>query len=214
MFTAEDWQARFNQQSAIDRRPTRLPHWRRRLPLLLGATCLAAGLALSANAGWMQAKAWLAQHLIAAAWTQTLGGERGVGPWPWADTWPVAKLTTPKGDNLYVLEGLTGHALAFGPGFMSASHMAGEPGTMVVAGHKDSHFRFLEHLQTGDVIGIQTQDGEQLRYRVAGFRIADSREQRIAIDHQHDELMLVTCYPFGASHYGSPWRYVVTAERA
>lgn len=213
MFTAEDWQDPATRRPGTDHRPARLRNRRRRVLALLGATCLAAGLVLSANAGWMQAKAWLAQHLIAGAWAQTLDGESGVRPWPWADTWPVAKMTTPKGDDLYVLEGLTGHALAFGPGFMSASHMAGEPGTMVIAGHKDSHFRFLEELRTGDFIGVQTQDSSQWRYRVTGFHIADSREQRIVIDHQHDKLMLVTCYPFGASHYDSPWRYVVTAER-
>src|SRR5258708_13003664 len=45
---------------------------------------------------WIQAKAWLAQSLIAHAWTRTLSGERQAKPWPWADTWPVARLTRPR----------------------------------------------------------------------------------------------------------------------
>ena len=45
---------------------------------------------------WIQAKAWLAQSLIAHAWARTLSGERQAKPWPWADTWPVARLTVPR----------------------------------------------------------------------------------------------------------------------
>src|SRR5688500_11563212 len=45
-----------------------------------------------ANGAYIHAKAWLAQRLIASAWARTLEGEREVKPWPWADTWPVARL--------------------------------------------------------------------------------------------------------------------------
>src|SRR5882762_7872122 len=66
---------------------------------------------------WIQAKAWLAQSLIAHAWTRTLSGERQAKPWPWADTWPVARLTVPRlGIERYVLAGADGAAMAFAPG--------------------------------------------------------------------------------------------------
>lgn len=191
-------------------RPVHLRHW---LPRAVGVACLVGGAALFAHAGYLQAKAWLAQYLIADAWHETLAGGRHVRPWPWADTWPVARLTTPDGDNLYVLEGFTGQALAFGPAWLPASRMAGQGGAMVIAGHKDSHFAFLEHVKRNDIFTVQTADGALHRYRVSSFRIADSRTAQLPMDAHHDELVLVTCYPFGAFHYGSPYRYIVRAQR-
>lgn len=176
------------------------------------AALLGAG-ALSAHAVWMQAKAWLAQHLIADAWRETLAGEQAVRPWPWADTWPVARLTTPDGDPLYVLSGLSGHALAFGPARPAAGPAAGEPGTTVIAGHKDSHFRFLRTLAVGQVFTIQTASGQTLRYRVQRTRIADSREESLPVHPERDDVVLVTCYPFGAGRYDSPLRYLVRGQR-
>ncbi len=35
-----------------------------------------------ASGTYIHAKAWLAQQLIASAWTRTLEGEREVKPWP------------------------------------------------------------------------------------------------------------------------------------
>lgn len=180
---------------------------------IMGAGCILGGLLLFSNAGYLQAKAWLAQYLIADAWTETLQGARHVRPWRWADTWPVARLTTPSGRRLYVLNSLSGQSLAFGPGFMPASQMAGLPGTMVIAGHKDSHFAFLEYLNIGDVLLVQTSEGKKHRYRVKAARVADSRHDGIRLDRKEDELMLTTCYPFGSGTYNSPYRYVVEAVR-
>lgn len=182
-------------------------------PALLATVLLLAGGAVLARAGWMQAKAVLAQYLIHNAWSRTLAGAEQVRPWPWADTWPVARLTTPDGEHLYVLEGLTGHALAFGPARLAAGYQAGRAGTMVVAGHKDSHFRFLRNLEHNDLLRVQTASGQQYGYRVRALRVADNRVDQMELDHERDELMLVTCYPFGSGDYDSPWRYIVRAER-
>ena len=195
-------------------RATRGAGQRHRWAAVLAAGCLLASAALFGHAGWMQAKAWLAQQLIAQAWSQTLAGESRVKPWPWADTWPVARLTTPAGDRLYVLAGMTGHALAFGPARMAASHPPGRAGSTVIAGHKDSHFRFLEGVERGQRLRVQTPAGRVYDYRVEAVRVADSRAERLVLDHSADELMLITCYPFGAGDYDSPLRYVVRAVRA
>ena len=88
--------------------------WRQCLVLLLAL----AGMQQLAGAGLIKAKAWLAPVLIERAWLASLDnpGAR-VKPWPWADTWPVARLRVPaEGVDLLVLEGDSGNALAFGPG--------------------------------------------------------------------------------------------------
>lgn len=64
------------------------------------------GLVLVAQGLWIPAKAVLAQVLLQYAWTQTVdaGGPNGTDPaaihrpWPWADTWPVARLRAPAHD--------------------------------------------------------------------------------------------------------------------
>src|SRR3989441_91271 len=87
---------------------------------------------------WIQAKAWLAQSLIAHAWARTLSGERQAKPWPWADTWPVARLTVPRlGIERYVLAGADGAAMAFGPGHVSGTPLPGEAGNSVIGGHQN-----------------------------------------------------------------------------
>ena len=66
---------------------------------------------------WIHAKAMLAQSLLETAWSETLRTGKEVKPWPWADTWPVARLTVPRlGIRRIVLAGASGSSLAFGPG--------------------------------------------------------------------------------------------------
>lgn len=182
-----------------------------------GATVLAlllfGGYHLS-GAGLIQAKAWLAPHLIERAWQRTLlAGLEGQRPWPWADTWPVARLQLPhRGVDRFVLAGDSGNALAFGPGHATASVAPGETGTVVIGGHRDTHFLFLRDVMIGEVITLQLPNGARRRYRVARTRVVDASRETLRRDTRNDALLLVTCYPFDALLPGGPLRYVVTAE--
>lgn len=173
---------------------------------LLATAALFAG-----QATWLQAKATLAQWLIASAWQQTLIDGTPQRPWPWADTWPVARLQAPSGEVHYVLDSVSGEALAFGPGHLPASVAPGQPGTTLIAGHQDSHFAFLAVLQGGDEIQLQAMDGRQFSYRVTDIRVVDSRQQQMSLQYEQAELRLVTCYPFNSLQSGGPLRYVVSA---
>lgn len=177
--------------------------------------CALLGAALLVDGFWIQGKAVLAQWLIARAWQQTLATGKPVPPWRWADTWPVARLRFDRGGtNLFVLEGANGGALAFGPGHMVNTAMPGEPGTSVVAGHRDTHFRVLSTLAAGDRFSVQTRDGKWQHYKVDSFDIVDTRQHPVwAISPARDEIQLVTCYPFDAIVPGGPLRYIVTAVR-
>ncbi len=183
--------------------------WWQRLAL---ACLLAAGL-LSGHAAYMHAKAWLAQYLIADAWQHTLAGDKHVKPWSWADTWPVAKLTTPAGNELYVLAGLTGESMAFGPAMPVNGIAPGHKGTTIIAGHKNTVFRFLEDVKVGQVFSLQVSSGQVFRYRVTSLDIANSQYETIPMQTARDALLLITCYPFGTGHWDSPLRYLVKAVR-
>ena len=161
---------------------------------------------------WIHAKARLAQYLIADAWRKTLATGKRVKPWPWADTWPVARLQMKDTVDLYILEGANGSALAFGPGHMQGSSYPGTEGVSVVAGHRDTHFRFLQQLVTGDLLSVTTLSGETSSYRVAYQHIANSEQAPLRVDSDASQILLITCYPFDALRAGGPLRYVVTAE--
>jgi sortase A len=187
-------------------------------PIRVALATLCAGFAawqLGAGAA-IALKAAVAQQLLHAAWQRTQAGEREVRPWPWADTWPVARLLAPAQNvDLIVLEGASGRILAFGPGHVEGTAAPGEPGISVIVGHRDTHLLFLRVLTTGDALAIETADGHRVPYRVTGSEIVDSRTTAIGAQADgHRTLTLVTCYPFDAVVPGGPLRYVVFAEAA
>lgn len=171
-----------------------------------------------ANGAYIHAKATLAQWLIANAWQQAQSQRhaqhqrRAIKPWPWADTWPVARLQYAHGkQDLYILAGAQGNSLAFGPGHQFGSALPGTTGVSIVGGHRDTHFAFLQHLQTGDKLQVTTANGTQSHYTVTATHIADSLTEPLLAMPYASQLLLVTCYPFNAATNGS-LRYVVTAE--
>jgi len=162
---------------------------------------------------YIPAKAWFAQELMQRAWMRTSSGEMRSTPWPWADTWPVARLTAKAGEvDLIVLAGGSGRTLAFGPGHLSASALPGEVGNAVIAGHRDTHFRFLKDIQAGELLELESTEGLKHLYRVVALDIVDSRRGSLLLDTEAAMLSLVTCYPFEALEAGGPLRYVVTAR--
>lgn len=162
---------------------------------------------------YIHAKAVLAQLLLEAAWSDTLNGQVEVKPWPWADTWPVGRLTVPRlGISRIVLAGASGSALAFGPGLFTVTESAGDDSHVLIAGHRDTHFGFLRHLSIGDDIILQTQDGGR-SYRVAALEIIDENDTYRMAGTGQRTLTLVTCYPFDAVAPGGPLRYLVIAHQ-
>jgi len=166
-----------------------------------------------ASGTYIHAKAWLAQQLIASAWTRTLEGEREVKPWPWADTWPIARLQVlDKGIDLYVLADASGRSLAFGPGYVNGTAAIGE-GNTVLAGHRDTHFAFLRNLQPGDEFAIRTADGREWHFQLNETHVIDARHERLQFDDKAGAtITLLTCYPFDAIVPGGPLRYVAVAD--
>lgn len=183
-----------------------------------GLALLLVGLGLwqLGGAALIHGKAWLAQHLMERAWTQTLAGSAAakpgaVKPWPWADTWPVARLQVPAQDiDLFVLAGASGRTLAFGPGWVAGTERLNHD---VLGGHRDTHFAFLRHLEPGSRFRLQDRSGTWRDYRVQGHAVLDVRQEVILRPGRDRHLLtLVTCYPFDAMTPGGPLRYAVTAE--
>ena len=174
--------------------------------VLLGVWQLGHGL-------YIHLKAQLAQVLVSRAWERTLAGERQAKPWPWADTWPVARLSVPERDiDLYVLAGANGRTIAFGPGYLFGSALPGEDGNSVIGGHRDTHLAFLRELEPGTDLIVQRPDGARRVYRVQAAEVLDESATWVTRQDGGTHLTLITCYPFDALQPGGPLRYVVFAD--
>ena len=176
------------------------------LTLIVGVVLLTDGL-------WLYAKAQVGQVLLSRAWAKTLKDGKDHKPWPWADHWPVARLISEEHNiDQIVLAGDSGSVLAFAPGMNLQAAKPGERGTVLISGHRDTHFRFLQNIKPGAEFTLQIQDGTHW-YSVEETKIVDSRTTRINPAAGEGRLVLVTCYPFDAIEAGGPMRYVVIASK-
>lgn len=186
----------------------------RSFPLRLTAAVImaAAGFWLAGEGAFIQAKAAVAQLLLNRAFSESIASGERLKPWPWADTWPVARIAVPrlKAEAIVLASG-SGQALAFGPGHLAGTPAPGEPGTSVIAAHRDTHFTFLGDLVADDEITVERADGAVKRFRVAGRRIVRFDGYGVDPGAKARRLALVTCWPIGALTSG-PLRLVVEAE--
>ena len=175
------------------------------LVFLCGCLLLAKGL-------WIPAKAALAQHLLRQSWQESLTSGQAIKPWPWADTWPMARLKVPQHNiDAIVLAGTSGEALAFGPGHLRESSMPGAAGTCVLAGHRDTSFGFLARIKPGEKLILQGADGRNHIYQVTTTTIREA--SKIHLEQPRESwLTLITCYPFGAIVPGGSLRFLVFAK--
>ena len=186
---------------------------KRRVLAALAACAAALGVWQLGTGLYIPAKALVAQVLLHDAWARTLAGEARAKPWPWADTWPVARLRAPAHDiDLIVLAGASGRTLAFGPGHLDGTPLPGAPGNSIIGGHRDTSLRFLERVAVGERLTIETANGARVSYRITGHRVADARQAWPSPHVATPHLTLVTCYPFDAVVPGGPFRYLVFAR--
>ena len=124
----------------------------------------------------------------------------------------MARVFVPRlGRSAIVLAGASGQALAFGPGHVAHTPDAGEPGTAIYSGHRDTHFAFLGDVEVGDEIGVIRRDGREFRFRVTGTSVVRWDASGIDPHAGGRRLALVTCWPLDSTFSG-PLRYVVYAE--
>ena len=137
-----------------------------------------------------------------------LTGHRAVVP-PAAGSW-VAKLDAPSVRlSATVLEGTDDATLDRGAGHIEDTPFPGQPGNIGIAGHRDTTFRPVQHLRTGDPLELTTRDGVY-RYLITKTFIVDPKDVYVLDPGDQPMLTLVTCYPF--KYIGNaPRRYIIQA---
>jgi sortase A len=198
---------------------------------LIKTFLLIAGCLLCLHASWLPVKAWLSQQLISYSWHQTVDLQQRVKPWPWADTYPIAELSFERlNKRVVVLNGGDPTTLAFSVGAIAPFNQARSTQPFVVAGHRDSHFSFLDKVLMNDIISLADKHGRSQLYQVEAIDIVDASTGDLAVLADESPLILITCYPFtninnisNISNIGSNVvsdavsdrneRYVITAKR-
>jgi sortase A len=125
---------------------------------------------------------------------------------------PLGELSIPRiGLSAVVLHGSDAQTLRRGPGHLEQSAIPGQAGNAVIAGHRDSFFRPLRHVRSGDDIYVDTPHG-RFHYRVTSLRVVRASDLSVLATTPASTLTLITCYPFWVLG-PAPDRLVVRAVR-
>jgi sortase A len=111
------------------------------------------------------------------------------------------------GIELPLLEGIALSTLNRGPGHWPGTAMPGQPGNVVIAGHRVSHtkpFRHIDLLQPGDTVTLTTPDGSFV-YVVTGSEVVSPTALSIVDQTATATATLFACHPPGSTKQ----RYVV-----
>jgi sortase A len=124
----------------------------------------------------------------------------------------VATLSIPRIRlSTVVLHGSDPRTLRRGPGHLEHTALPGEPGNVVIAGHRDTFFRPLRQIQVGDRIVLESPGG-RFEYRVSWLHVVKSNDLSVLEQNGEDLLTLITCYPFDLIG-SAPDRFVARATR-
>ena len=185
---------------------------RLRISRPIGYFCLILASLFITDGLYIKAKAMVAQHLLLRAWEKAVVLDQPVKPWPWADTWPIARLRVDRlGIDCIVLEGESGEVLAFGPGHLSRSAEPAVSGNCVLVGHRDTSFAFLNNLKKGDILTLQNLQQKTRRYEVVSTAVKKASNLFVE-DTLTPWLTLITCYPFDSMRTQGEQRFVVFAR--
>ena len=110
-----------------------------------------------------------------------------------------------------VVEGVDKTTLRRVVGHIPGTALPGQPGNVVLAGHRDTLFRPLKDLRIKDEIQFSTLNGD-FQYVVESLLIVEPENVGVLATSSKNMLTLVTCYPFfyiGAA----PKRFIVRARQ-
>ena len=116
---------------------------------------------------------------------------------------PRIKLEVP------ILAGTDDWTLNRAVGLIEDTAKPAETGNIGIAGHRDSFFRGLKDLETGDTLELELTTGVE-RFKVEKIWIVEPEDVSVLDATSTKTLTLVTCYPFyfvGAA----PQRYIIRA---
>jgi len=124
----------------------------------------------------------------------------------------IGRLSVPRLHlSAMVREGIDPKTLKLAVGHIPLMALPGQTGNVGVAGHRDTFFRGLRNLKTGDEIQFSTLSGD-FHYVVESLVVVEPDNAGALAPTSENVLTMVTCYPF--NYVGaSPKRFVARARQ-
>ena len=126
---------------------------------------------------------------------------------------PVGRIEIERiGVSAIIAEGVEARTLRRAVGHVVNTALPGEPGNVVLAGHRDSFFHRLGEVRAGDRVRLITPEGA-FTYDVDSTDVVGRDRVDLLEASEDSVLTLITCYPF--NYVGpAPDRFVVRARLA
>ncbi len=131
---------------------------------------------------------------------------------PVIDGNPIGEMEIPRlGLKAIFVQGDSPKILRHAVGHVSETAMPGDPGNVVLTGHRDTFFRPLRNVQKGDAITLRTPDGD-FQYQVESTAVVPPSDVQVLEPSSGRMLTLISCYPF--YYVGpAPNRFIVRARQ-
>jgi sortase A len=124
----------------------------------------------------------------------------------------LGRLTSERiGLDVMIAEGVDDATLRRAAGHIPGTARLDSVGNVGLAAHRDTFFRPLREIRTGDALDVETLGG-RYRYRVEWTAVVEPENVDSLAETDEPALTLVTCFPF---HYvgRAPRRFIVRAVR-
>lgn len=163
---------------------------------LLSLALIVVGAALLLYVGSQYGQMYLEQRRMARQWQQDIAQQQAhtaAKQDSAADN--LVRLRIPKIElDSFVMEGTTRRALLLGPAHMENTAQPGQTGNSVITGHRDTFFRHIHELQSGDELVVQ-RGAKTFHYVVTGKKVVEPTDLSVIQPTRDSELTLLTCYP-------------------
>jgi sortase A len=128
-----------------------------------------------------------------------------------ADGGVIGEIQIPRlGLRAIVAQGHSAAVLQRAVGHLALTALPGEPGNVVLAGHRDTFFQPLKRARAGDAITLKTRTGD-FEYLVEWTAVVRPTDLEVIQPTNERSLTLITCFPF--FHVGpAPDRFIVRAR--
>ena len=145
------------------------------------------------------------------SWAMQRAGSDG-GSATAAGELPVGRIEIKRlGMSAIIADGIDVGTLLVAAGHVPGTALPGEPGNVVLGGHRDTFFRRLRDIRRHDTVSITTPGGT-FNYRVDSTSVITPDQTDVLAPTDVPTLTLITCYPF--NFIGpAPKRFVVRARQ-
>jgi sortase A len=163
---------------------------------------------------WNESAARVYQAAAGRRFDELVGrspGPTGRAHWRVGGSEPIGRIEIPRiGLSAVISEGVDARTLRLAVGHVPATALPGQPGNVVLAGHRDSFFRGLNDLHAGDPVRLTTVQGV-FDYEIDSTEVVGPGETDVLLPSTARSLTLITCYPF---HFvgPAPMRFIVHAQ--